>query len=77
MYQTTKQFHFSISLTVEQGAQTTIFCAVDESISSESGKYYDNCRVKAPNKLGMDIDLARRLWDTTLEAVRDYTKLSE
>ena len=68
---------FSVSISVEQGAQTTIFCAVDESVSSESGKYYDNCKVKTPNKLALDNDLARRLWTATLEAVGDYTKLSE
>ena len=52
---------FSTSITVEQGAQTTIFCAVDESVASESGKYYDNCKMKEPNKLVLDTDLARRL----------------
>ena len=69
--------YFSTSITVEQGAQTTIFCAVDESVASDSGKYYDNCKVKEPNKLALDTDLARRLWNATLEVVSDYTKLSE
>ena len=64
-----------MSLNAVQGAQTTIFCAVDESVASESGKYYDNCKVKEPNKLAVDADLARRLWNVTLELVEDYTKL--
>jgi len=30
--------------TVESGAQTTIFCAVEESIGSQTGRYYSDCR---------------------------------
>ena len=33
--------------TPESGAQTTIFCAVDESIREETGKYYADCRETA------------------------------
>merc|ERR1712032_1806264 len=30
--------------TVESGAQTTIFCALEESIGSQTGRYYSDCR---------------------------------
>ena len=32
--------------TPESGAQTSIFCAVDESVANESGLYYADCKVK-------------------------------
>jgi len=31
--------------TPESGAQTSIFCAVDESVANESGLYYADCKV--------------------------------
>merc|ERR1711892_1403577 len=32
--------------TPEAGAQTSIFCAVDESITDHSGRYYSDCKLK-------------------------------
>ena len=60
-----------LSLTPHQGAQTTLHCALDESLNTVSGKYYDNCKEKRPNKLAEDSDLARRVWDLTLQLVRE------
>ena len=34
--------------TPEAGAQTSIFCAVDESLERETGLYYSDCAVKTP-----------------------------
>ena len=31
-----------------EGAQTSIYCAVDESLSGESGKYYSDCAEAEP-----------------------------
>ena len=31
--------------TPESGAQTSIFCAVDESVANQSGLYYADCKV--------------------------------
>jgi len=49
--------------TPESGAQTTIFCAVDESIREETGKYYADCREAAtcPVALSNQED-QRKLW---------------
>ena len=55
-----------------EGAQTTIFCAVDESLDKTSGKYYKLVREQAPNKLALDNDLCRRVYDVTLRAIKDY-----
>ena len=49
------------------GAQTTLFCALEESIESETGKYYDNCREKDANSpLVKDDHMCAELWDATL-----------
>lgn len=47
----------------EEGAQTSIYCAVDENISHLSGSYFKDCRPKKllPNALN-DKD-ADKLWD--------------
>jgi len=49
--------------TPENGAQTTIFCAVDESISEHSGRYYSDCKEKTPKPQALRLEDARRLWD--------------
>ena len=65
---------FRCALNAQQGAQTTIFCAVDESVSNSSGKYYENCEERKPSKLAMDNDLARRVWDLTLKSLSEFTE---
>ena len=47
----------------EEGAKTTLFCATDPNIASESGQYYDKCK-RIPNALlADDAALATRLWE--------------
>ncbi|XP_071480904.1 retinol dehydrogenase 12-like [Diadema antillarum] len=50
------------------GAQTTIHCAIDESVSKNPGAYYANCRMTKEAKLGRDMSLAKQLWAVTCEA---------
>jgi len=49
-------------LTIEQGAQTSLYCATSAEVAGESGKYYDRCRVAEPSKIAT-AELAGRLWD--------------
>ena len=49
--------------TPEAGAQTSIFCAVDESVDSETGLYYSDCAVKTPEPQALSDEDAKRLWD--------------
>lgn len=46
-----------------QGAQTSIFCAVDESLEKETGKYYDDCAEKTPADPAYDEAMAKKLWE--------------
>lgn len=55
--------------TPEQGAQTTIYCSVDKATDGETGLYYSNCSVTKPSKLAEDEDLAKKLWDISVDLV--------
>eukprot|EP00731_Ephydatia_muelleri_P018059 Em0011g99a len=53
-----------------EGAQTTIYCAVDEAVEGVSGKYFKDCKVTAPNtKAAVDDDMAEHLWKVSAELV--------
>ncbi|XP_046797244.1 retinol dehydrogenase 12 isoform X2 [Gallus gallus] len=48
----------------EQGAVSTIYCAVSEEVSGISGKYFDSdCSLTLPSAAARDAGLARKLWE--------------
>eukprot|EP00057_Strongylocentrotus_purpuratus_P007318 XP_011661792.1 PREDICTED: retinol dehydrogenase 11 [Strongylocentrotus purpuratus] len=55
--------------TSEEGAQTNIYCSVDEKAGQETGLYYSDCAVKQAAKQGRDDEAARKLWDLSLKLV--------
>jgi retinol dehydrogenase 12 len=57
-------------LSTEDGAKTSLYCALSPSIASESGLYYDKCKVKTPSELGQDKSLAAELWQRSEQWVR-------
>lgn len=50
-------------ISAEDGAKTTLHCALSPAVAGDSGLYYNNCRAEQPSKLALDAALARRLWD--------------
>ncbi|XP_023310168.1 retinol dehydrogenase 11-like [Anoplophora glabripennis] len=56
-------------LTPQQGAQTTIYCAVDEKCANESGLYYTSCSVATPSSAALNKEDARGLWDLSWKLV--------
>jgi NAD(P)-dependent dehydrogenase (short-subunit alcohol dehydrogenase family) len=54
-------------ITNEQGALTSIYCATSPECAGEDGLYYDKCRETKPNPLAEDAELARRLWEKSVE----------
>ncbi|XP_039982785.1 retinol dehydrogenase 12, like isoform X2 [Xiphias gladius] len=46
-----------------QGAQTTIYCAVEPSLEKESGGYYSDCAPANCSAAGKDDDMAQKLWE--------------
>ncbi|KAK9516703.1 hypothetical protein VZT92_024621 [Zoarces viviparus] len=52
-----------------EGAQTTIYCAVEESLQNESGLYYSDCAPKSAAPQGLDDEAAKKLWDLSASMV--------
>ncbi|XP_029313991.1 retinol dehydrogenase 12, like [Cottoperca gobio] len=46
-----------------QGAQTSIYCAVEPSLEKESGGYYSDCAPANCSAAGRDDELAQKLWE--------------
>ena len=47
-------------LSEEDGAKTQLYCAMDPSLGSTSGKYYDKSKEKTPSPLALDDALAEK-----------------
>ncbi|TRY61533.1 hypothetical protein TCAL_05730 [Tigriopus californicus] len=45
------------------GAQTTLYCALDDSVANDSGKYYADCRETRPHSRALRKEDQKRLWD--------------
>ncbi|XP_053175140.1 retinol dehydrogenase 12-like [Scomber japonicus] len=52
-----------------EGAQTTIYCAVEESLQKESGLYYSDCAPKTAAPQGRDDEAAKKLWHLSASMV--------
>jgi NAD(P)-dependent dehydrogenase (short-subunit alcohol dehydrogenase family) len=55
--------------TAQEGAQTTIYCAVDEKAGSESGLYYGDCKTKQPGSQALDPMANKKLWESSCQQV--------
>jgi retinol dehydrogenase-12 len=53
-------------LTVDQGAQTSLYCATSPELAEVSGRYYDNCAESEPSPVAT-AELAGQLWDRSEE----------
>ena len=53
-------------ISVEQGAETTLYCATAPELGDVTGRYYDACREKTPNRAALDDALAAELWARSL-----------
>jgi retinol dehydrogenase 12 len=49
-------------LSTEDGAKTSLYCAISPDVATETGLYYDKSQVKTPSTLGQDKALAAELW---------------
>ena len=60
---------FPFTKSPKEGAQTSIYCAVEESIASESGNYYSDCAIKTPQPQALDDKVAEKLWEVSSKSV--------
>lgn len=54
-------------ITAEEGAKTTIWLASSEAVADKSGGYYYQCREARISREAADDEVARRLWDISME----------
>ncbi|XP_011689555.1 PREDICTED: retinol dehydrogenase 12-like isoform X2 [Wasmannia auropunctata] len=52
---------------VEQGTQTTVYCAVDEETANDTGFYYSNCSVATTYRKANDPQYAEKLWNVSCQ----------
>ncbi|KAG8328149.1 hypothetical protein J6590_000806 [Homalodisca vitripennis] len=58
------------TMTEEQGAQTTIHLAVSDEVQGVSGKYFSNCKEVSPAKETLDVGLAKKFWEASVDVVQ-------
>lgn len=51
--------------TPTDGAQTSIYCAVEEGIEKYSGRYFNNCQVEQVKPHARDDAVAKKLWEVS------------
>jgi len=56
--------------TPESGAQTSIFCAVDESLEGVTGKYFVDCQEAETTELAKNMEDAARLWEESFRMIK-------
>jgi len=49
--------------TAQAGAQTSIFCSVDETLGDKNGLYYEECQEKRPSPQAESLEDGKKLWD--------------
>lgn len=57
------------SKTPLQGAQTTLFCVLEDSIAKDSGNYYSDCKEKRPHSRARKVEDQKKLWQISEELV--------
>ncbi|XP_017575161.1 retinol dehydrogenase 12 isoform X2 [Pygocentrus nattereri] len=53
--------------TTVQGAQTSVYCAVEPTLQSESGGYYSNCGPSSCTRAARDDEMAQKLWELSCQ----------
>lgn len=53
-----------------QGSQTTVMLAVDEKLSTVTGKYFSDCRESTLSAYVSDMNKARKLWEISEKMVK-------
>ncbi|KAH7702986.1 Protein E04F6.15, partial [Aphelenchoides avenae] len=61
--------------TVEQGAATSVYCAVSPDVENDSGKYYESCwddEKELQKSLAHDVELQDALWQKSLDMIQKF-----
>ncbi|XP_049393841.1 short-chain dehydrogenase TIC 32, chloroplastic-like isoform X1 [Solanum stenotomum] len=55
---------------VQQGASTTCYIALNPQVKGVSGEYFQDNNLATPSKKARDMDLAKKLWDFSMDLVK-------
>ena len=58
-------FMFPFMSTIPQGAATSCYLVANDSAADVAGRYFADCRPAKVNPLAEDVNLAKRLWETS------------
>jgi len=58
--------------TIPQGAATTCYVATYPDLANTSGYYFEDCQAVAPGGYMENNDMAKRLWDVSVEMTKQY-----
>jgi hypothetical protein len=53
----------------KKGASTAIWLAASDDVKGVTGKYFADCREKAPAPRALDVEAAGQLWERSTELV--------
>ncbi|KAL3890009.1 hypothetical protein ACJMK2_002316 [Sinanodonta woodiana] len=56
-----------VGLNSTEGAQTTIYVAVDEGAKEYNGRYFSKCTISKENRLALDDNACALLWDHSMK----------
>jgi len=65
-----RHFILPFSKSAKEGAQTTIYLAVDEEVGKETGKYFSDCKESVPSKSARNDGTAKKLWEVSEALVK-------
>ena len=57
---------------IEQGAATQCYVAVHPGVSNLNGEYFFDNNVKESSDMGRDMDMAKRLWETSMAFIEKF-----
>ncbi|XP_035690790.1 retinol dehydrogenase 13-like isoform X2 [Branchiostoma floridae] len=62
-----KGFCWVLMKSAREGAQTTIHCAVEETLHNVTGRYFADCSIAEESEDAKDDGLAKKLWEVSAE----------
>ncbi len=62
--------YFFVAISVEKGAQTTLYLATSPEVEGVSGKYFSDCKEITSSRRSYDVTLRQRLWKVSEELTR-------
>lgn len=60
----------NFSRAAENGAQTIIYCATEQSVAELRGMYFSDCAVQLTSENGSNMEDAERLWEMSERMAR-------